>query len=130
MSIPSSNVRPLTREQRRALEQFASLEITMQDLCRRLNGIMEVDLRPAERKVLTHFAMPEPPIRIEKWNIENALAKKKTGAISEQELSEWATMLELNQAYDWQGKDEDEIGEWLSDLTMLTLEHMDERDDG
>ncbi len=41
--------------------------------------------------------------------------------ISTQELSDWAAMLLMNDAYDWQGPDEEQISEWLNEIVLLTL---------
>jgi hypothetical protein len=41
--------------------------------------------------------------------------------ISTQQLADWATMLLLNDAYDWNGPKEAQIADWLSDIILLTL---------
>lgn len=53
------------------------------------------------------------------------MEKHWKGDISDSELNRWALMLLLNDAYDWQGPDEDEIAEILNDLAMppKTLEN-------
>ena len=109
----------LTSEQRKALEQFAALEITMEELRQRLSGAVELDFDGERRTVTEHFDIPEPGVRIERRHIENALDKKRRGQITEKELSDWAAVLLMIHAYDWQGKDEDEIADWLHDLSYL-----------
>lgn len=110
---------PLTPDQRKALEQFAALEIPIEELRRRMLGAMDIDFDGEQRSVIEHFEVPKPGIRIEKHHIETALAKKRRGEITERELSQWAAILVMNHAYDWQGSDEDEIADWLHDLSYL-----------
>jgi hypothetical protein len=74
---------------------------------------MKFDFRPEHRWLEPYFDPPDPPIRIDKQHINNALDKKRRGEVTEQELADWASMLQLNEAYDWEGEDEDEIAEWL-----------------
>lgn len=41
--------------------------------------------------------------------------------MSTEQLADWATMLLLNDAYDWQGPEEEQIADWLNEISMLTL---------
>ena len=75
----------------------------------------------AERRLTSYFLLPQPGVRIELWHIRNAMGKQERGEISTRQLSDWAAMLLLNEAYDWEGPDEDEIAEWLNDISFLTL---------
>src|SRR6185436_10143755 len=99
-----------------ALAQFAALQITMSELCSRMGAALEIDFGGQHRTLTERFALPEPGIRIEKRHIENALDKRRHGEMTERELSDWASMLVMIHAYDWQGEDEDEIADWLHDL--------------
>jgi hypothetical protein len=38
-----------------------------------------------------------------------------------EQLADWVTMLLLNDAYQWDGKDKDEIAELLHEVSSLTL---------
>lgn len=84
-----------------------------------MRGAMELDLDCEQRTLTEHFEIPKPGIRVERHHIENALDKKRRGEITEKELSEWAAVLVMNHAYDWQGPNEDEIADWLHDLSYL-----------
>jgi hypothetical protein len=75
----------------------------------------------AQRRLTSHFLLPQPGVRVELWHIRNAMGKHERGEITARELSDWAAMLLLNDAYDWEGPDEDEIAEWLNDISFLTL---------
>ena len=124
MSIPNEQIkrRPLTRHERVALERFARLKISLEELQHALGKMLEVNFKEEERRLNSHFLLPEPGVRIELKYVHEAMGKHARGEITTQQLSEWAAMLLLNDAYDWQGKDEDEIADWLNEISLLTLE--------
>jgi hypothetical protein len=114
---------PLTADHRRALEQFANLDITIEELRRRLGDGMSFDFDGRAKRTLTdHFETAKPGVRVGRQHIENALNKRNLGDITEKELADWASMLVMNNAYDWQGPDEHEIANWLHDLSYLSGE--------
>jgi hypothetical protein len=47
--------------------------------------------------------------------------KHARGEITTQQLSDWATMLQLNHTYGWEGPGEEEIAGWLDEISLLTL---------
>ncbi len=135
MSIPSNDSqsikrRALKRRERRALEQFARLEISLEELQRCLGQMLEVNFAPEERRLTSHFLFPQPGVRIELENIQAAMDKHARGEVSTEQLADWATMLLLNDAYDWEGPKEDQIADWLNDISMLTLKSKAEADPG
>lgn len=113
MNVNSPSRRSLTKEETEALEQFARLDISLGQLGQRLAGVMRFEFEPDYKRLEPNFNPPDPPIRIEKWHLNNALDKKRRGEVTQQQLADWASMLQLNEAYDWSGEDEDEIAEWL-----------------
>jgi hypothetical protein len=118
----------LTRKQRRALEEFAELKISIDELRERLQGVLEFDFKDQERKLTSHYGTPIPGVRIELENIQAAMDKHARGEISTEQLADWATMLLLNDAYDWEGPKEEQIADWLNDISMLTLKSKAEAD--
>jgi hypothetical protein len=118
----------LTRKQRRALEEFAELKISIDELRERLQGVLEFDFKDQERKLTSHYGTPVPGVRIELENIQAAMDKHARGEISTEQLADWATMLLLNDAYDWEGPKEEQIADWLNDISMLTLKSKAEAD--
>lgn len=120
----------LTRKQRRALEEFAELKISIDELRERLQGVLEFDFKDQERKLTSHYGTPVPGVRIELENIQAAMDKHARGEISTEQLADWATMLLLNDAYDWEGPKEEQIADWLNDISMLTLKSKAEADPG
>jgi hypothetical protein len=120
----------LTKKQRKALEEFAELKFSIEELRSRLRGVLEFDFKDHERRLIPHYRDPEPAIRIELKHIKAAMDKHRKGAMTTEELADWATMLLLNQAYDWQGPQEEEIATWLNEISMLTLKSKAEADPG
>lgn len=112
----------LTKKQRRALEEYAQLKITLEELKERLAGVLDFNFKDHERKLETHYGgTPMPGVRIERKHIQSAMDKHARGELSTEQLADWATMLLLNDAYDWEGPEEEEIAAWLNDISMLTL---------
>ena len=109
----------LTRDQIKALQEFAALEIPIQQLRERLNGAVELNFDGEHRVVSEHFEIRSPGVRIERSHIDNALDKVRRREITERQLAEWAAVLVMIHAYDWQGSDEDELSDWLTDLSHL-----------
>jgi len=118
---PQRQVKKFTKAHRRALEEFANLEISLEELRRRLAGVVEFDFQNHERRLDSHYGTPVPGVRIELRHIRAAMEKQARGEISTEELADWATMLQLNPVYDWEGPEEDQIADWLNEISMLTL---------
>jgi hypothetical protein len=118
---PQRQVKQFTKAHRRALEDFAALEISLEELRRRLAGVVEFDFRDHERRLDSHYGTPVPGVRIELRHIRAAMEKQDRGEISTEQLADWATMLLLNHGYDWEGPEEDEIAGWLNEISGLTL---------
>ncbi len=107
----------LTPEQLTALEQYARLEIGVDDVRRALRGIVEFNFEPENRWINQQFHVPEPGIPITREHIQNALTKKRLGHVEERDLVYWASMLLMNDAYEFDSKDEDFIADWLNDIS-------------
>lgn len=113
--------RPLRPGQLESLQKFARLEITLDELAQHLGPLLEHDFGTSERRLAWHYILPDPHIRIEMSHIRNAMDKHSRGEITTERLSDWAALLLLNEAYDWEGPDEEEIAEWLNEISLLTL---------
>jgi len=108
---------PNTRE-RNLLTQFANCEISLAELIAGLSGMIEIDFGVTERRLKSHFQAAEPGIRIDLSEIEKAKSKNSTGELSNEGLKDWATMILLNDAYLWEGPDEEEIANRLHELSL------------
>ncbi|HXR74475.1 MAG TPA: hypothetical protein VN737_00795 [Bryobacteraceae bacterium] len=118
MTQSSKERRGMRPGERETLARFAQLKIPLGELRARLGDMLEIDFGPTERRLTSYFLLPNPGIRIGMEHITNALNKHWSGEITDQELNDWATMLLLNEAYEWSGPDEDEIAEMLNELSM------------
>jgi hypothetical protein len=113
--------RQLTAEEMQILARFVRFEITLSELLVELHGILKFYFTPNTRSFESGFIVPEPGVRVTQGDIDQAAARHASGQILTSELTKWATMLLLNDAYDWQGPDEDEIAGRLNDLSMPQL---------
>ena len=111
----------LTKKQRRVLEDFAEQRISIAELRKRMKGALEFDFETQGRKLTSYYGLPVPGVRIEMGHVQAAMDKHARGMISTLQLADWATMLLLNDAYDWNGPKEAQIADWLSDIILLTL---------
>jgi hypothetical protein len=123
--IEESQLPSLTPEQLDVLRRFASLEISVEEMCRALAGLFEFQFEPKGptafslyRTARTHFRVPEPGIVITREHISNALERRRFELVSERDLVVWATVLLMNDAYALDPADEDLIADWLNDISF------------
>ncbi len=66
-----------------------------------------------------HYAagIPSNPIKVTLDDINAAVERLRTGQLTVRQMQQWATMVLLNDAFDWSGKDEDSIADMLNDLS-------------
>jgi|SRR5947208_8647639 len=109
--------RPLTDAEIAALRDFASLRINMSELQYRLRDVLRVNFDGVTRTLEFFFDDTKPSVLVDRTHLEQALEKRRLRLITEEELSEWASMLLLNDAYDFVPDDEDLVIRWLNDLS-------------
>jgi hypothetical protein len=102
------------------LRRYLEFEAPLEEVRLKLQGILEFNLvaESGKRFIDCNFPTPKPGIRVTRQHLEAALQRRRDRRISEQELLEWATMLLLNQAYFWEGEDEELIFEWLKNISF------------
>lgn len=116
----------LKAEHQEALQEFLELKLSLEQLRKRLTGSLEFDFKSHERNLTTHYGTPEPGVRVEMRHIRHAMDKQERGEITIQQLSDWAAMLQLNEAYDWHGPEAEEIADWLKEMSLLMLKPKDQ----
>lgn len=109
----------LTGKQLRAIDDYACLRISLEQLSAALGNAIEVHFTPDQRKILFHYDNRKPAVRIEMRHIRDAMEKQERGEVSTETLSDWAAMLLANPSYDWEGADEEEIAGWLNEMALL-----------
>jgi hypothetical protein len=117
----------LTENQRRALEDYAALRVSLDQFLGVLGDAIEIKFGPDERRVLFHYDNRKPAVRIQLSHIRDAMDKHARGDITTEQLSDWAAMLLADPSYDWGGPDEDEIAEWLNEMAVLHAPRAGER---
>ena len=110
--------RKLCEAELKLLADFAHCEVSLDELLQGLDGVLEIDFAPAVRRLYSQFIVPEPGVRIEHADIDRAIARRESGAMSAKELMDWATMIRLNDAYEWEETEEGGISDRLEDLSM------------
>jgi hypothetical protein len=61
--------------------------------------------------------IPKNPVMVTRADINSAIEKARTGEITQHQVQQWASMLLLNDAFDWSGEDEGAIADMLADLS-------------
>lgn len=121
-TMTASSIRHLTQDELKCLEQFAIFEISLDQLRSCLRNVVkfnfDAEAHGGKRWMENNFIAPEPGVPITRWHLENALTKKRNGDITDEQLIEWATMLLMNHAYEFDQKDEDFIADWLNDISF------------
>jgi hypothetical protein len=90
----------------------------MTELITGLHGRIEILFDTDPRSLTSSFLPAEPGIRIELNHIDRAKSKNSAGRLSNEDLMLWATMIRLNDAYVWDGPEEDEIVDRLDELSL------------
>jgi hypothetical protein len=111
----------LTKKQRRALADYGVLRISLEQLRGALGDMMEVDFGPHERKVFFHYDNRKRVVQVELRHIRDVMDRHARGDVTTEQLSDWAAMLLANPSYDWEGPDEEEIADWLNEISLLAL---------
>jgi len=112
-----TNLPKMTPGQLAALERYARLEIGIDDIRCALRGQVEFNFEPENRWIDQRFNIQKPGIVVTREHIQNALTKKRLGQVGERDLVYWASMLLMNDAYEFDSKDEDFIASWLNDIS-------------
>jgi len=105
-------------KERDLLIRFANCEISLAQLTEDLCGRIEINFDSDVRGLRSNFLPAEPAIRIGLNHIDRAKSKNSAGKLSNEDLMNWATMILLNDAYVWDGPEEAEIADRLSDLSL------------
>jgi len=108
----------LSEYQLDCLHRFVRFELPIETLRKVLAPLVTFTLDgPATHQTVNYSAgIPNNPVKVTRADIEVAIEKARTGEITHRQLNQWASMLLLNDAFDWSGEDEDAIADMLADL--------------
>lgn len=118
--MTESKLRHLTSDEIRCFRAFADFNLSLEQMQSCLGDLIAFDFaaKQGKRWLENRFVAPEPGVLITKRHIEHALDLRRKGKINERQLVEWATILLLAQAYDYDAQDEDFIAQWLNDISF------------
>jgi len=117
----------MTAQERVALEQFLRLQLSLEDLLLKLDGMLELDFF-SNRRVLTSRLLPaEPPILVGRDDLHKAILMWRQGQIDDRRLVRWATMIVLNDCFLWD-EDDDQLADSLHQISIGNLDAYDHRE--
>lgn len=116
--------RAITEQERAALEQFLKLQLSLDDLLLKFDGMLELDFLPTQRVLTSHLLPAEPPIPVARRDLERAISMRRSGEIDDRRLVRWATMIMLNDCFLWDEED-DELAESLPEISLDGLDACD-----
>ena len=127
--LSRSKPRQPNSKERDLLIRFANCELSLAQLIEGLRSRIEINFGSAVRGLKSNFLPAEPGIRIGLNHIDRAKSKNAAGELSNEDLIHWATMILLNDAYVWDGPEEDEVADKLHELSMpqFFLKHPDQQ---
>lgn len=98
----------LTDHQLDCLRKFLQFALPIEALEPVLAPLITFELRGPDTLQTVHFAAgpPKNPIKVTRSDFDSAIEKSRTGQITQRQLQQWATMVELNPAFDWSREDE------------------------
>lgn len=109
----------LSQYQLDCLRRFLRFELPIDVLRKVLAPLVTFTLegRATQQTVTYSAGIPKDPVKVARADINSAIEKARAGEISQERLQQWASMLLLNDAFDWSGEDEDAISDILADLS-------------
>jgi hypothetical protein len=127
MRLANSTSADLTKDERDALLQFATLGISVADFLRRMMRIISVGKFVAGEREITVKPLPSISRHVTRDDIRWVVQRYLRGRISGEELSHWAGLLLAISAYELPcNDDDDDILALLHDLALpLKDEYLD-----
>jgi hypothetical protein len=92
------------------------LEVSLDDVCRALDGLVEFSFDPEDCWINEVYLIPRPGITVTREHVENALSKWRTGQIGERDMVCWASLLLMSEVYEFDPKNPDFVGDSLTDI--------------
>ena len=106
--------RPIQFGERASLERFADGLLSLQELLHETNGMLCLEFHATERRLTSHFAFSEPGIKLSFPRLKAAEHHLRSVPHAKDAIVGWATMLLLNEQYEWDGDTAD--GAAVNDL--------------
>ena len=107
----------ITKAERQAMEEFRDLSISLEELRPLIRRRASFNFRPGglyTRGIQKHADPAEPGIPVTVKHLDAAYLKLRKNELAADELSNWASMLLMNDDYDIADSPSDIIAEWLN----------------
>lgn len=100
------------------IEGYARCELSLEELRRNVrDAVGERFIHNDHFRVVNlNQICSHRAVRITPQHIEILFARRQRGEITEQQMRDWAHMLEINDAYYWEPEDADVVGTWVNFL--------------
>ena len=111
----------LSLEERLALEQFRDLEITLEEFRSRLARRVTFNFEGSAmytRGINKMTAPADPAVPVTLEQVRQAHRTWTTGGVTERQLSDWASMLLMNDDYEFLEAEQELIAEWLNTVSI------------
>lgn len=112
--------RPIQPKERVALERFADGLLSLEELLHETTRMLKLELHATERRLTSHFTVSEPGISLSVARLEAAERRLRLQPQAKHAVVQWATMLLLNEQYEWDGDSADgaAVADMLHRLSM------------
>jgi hypothetical protein len=108
----------LTPSQLAVFERYARLDISLDDFRGVLRGLVfEISFELENRWISERYRILKPGVVVTREHVHNALTKWRTGQVGERDMVCWACVLLMSEAYEFDLKDQDFIGDSLVDIS-------------
>ena len=101
-----------------ACQQFLMMSLDCDELIARLEGMFTLDFGDSRRLAHCSFLVPEPGVQVRRIHILRAVEMCQQGVVTVQNLMQWATVLLLNEAFEFEVEDSEWIADVLNDLSF------------
>ena len=112
----------ITDTERRALESFRDLEISLEELGRLLRQRFSFDFTPSSgpytRSLEKQTDPAEPGVPVRREHLVHAYERWKAAEVDSYHLAHWASMLVMNDDYQLDENEQELISEWLNTLSV------------
>jgi hypothetical protein len=97
----------LSHHQLECLRNFLHFDCSLEELRSVLQPLVTFKLDGPNTHQTVHYSagIPKNPIKVTRRDIDAAVERVRTGQVTLRQSQQWATMILLNDAYDWAGED-------------------------
>ncbi len=98
-------------QQREAVEQYKTLEVSFEDFCAILNPLVKVDFESAQKTIEEQEDLTDLYSTLEPSDVRAVLEKYVRGTVAEVALANWARIIRMSSLYSFSEANEDLLAE-------------------